>query len=168
MKYLCSERSLIWPYQSLYERSLEERTSHYWHNEKHVGQIIIITIPKHIHSNYFPLIFWVISNDILTTTNTKSTVEMISFKNLHGLLTSDQHSKKKNNFMNFQSNPYFKHSLMFATGISGLFCLWDLICWKPAGTNLILEVSTFPDLSKTKNLTIPGNCTVTHSQSFNG
>lgn len=39
------------------------------HNEKHVGQIIIITIPKHIHSNYFPLIFWVISNDILTTTN---------------------------------------------------------------------------------------------------
>lgn len=69
MKYLCSERSLIWPYQSLYERSLEERTSHYWHNEKHVGQIRIITIPKHIHSNYFPLIFWVISNDILTTTN---------------------------------------------------------------------------------------------------
>lgn len=169
MKYLCSERSLIWPYQSLYERSLEERTSHYWHNEKHVGQIRIITIPKHIHSNYFPLIFWVISNDILTTTNITIRQKHCRddiFQNLHGLPAADQHSKR--NFMNFQSNPYFKHSLMFATGISGLFCLWDLICWKPAGTNLILEVSTFPDLSKTKNLTIPGNCIVTHSQSFNG
>lgn len=139
------------------------------HNEKHVGQIRIITIPKHIHSNYFPLIFWVISNDILTTTNITITQKHCRddiFQNLHGLPAADQHSKR--NFMNFQSNPYFKHSLMFATGISGLFCLWDLICWKPAGTNLILEVSTFPDLSKTKNLTIPGNCSVTHSQSFNG
>lgn len=129
MKYLCSERSLIWPYQSLYERSLEERTSHYWHNEKHVGQIRIITIPKHIHSNYFPLIFWIISNDILTTTNITIRQKHCRddiFQNLHGLPAADQHSKR--NFMNFQSNPYFKHSLTFSTGISGLFCLWDLIC----------------------------------------
>lgn len=101
------------------------------HNEKHVGQIRIITIPKHIHSNYFPLIFWVISNDILTTTNITITQKHCRddiFQKPTWITYFRSTLKKKNNFMNFQSNPYFKHSLTFSTGISGLFCLWDLIC----------------------------------------
>lgn len=38
---------------------------------------------------------------LLTLLSHKSTVEMISFKNLHGLLTSDQHSKKKKQLHEF-------------------------------------------------------------------